>query len=98
MPREVAAAIPQQIAIASYIYPTTEDADGNFWNRLISYPKEKVSVLIANVVNGPDTSVNIDWKQAITSASAAGKLRDRIHPNWLLRLEHRQIHDTTGLY
>ncbi|KAH6710590.1 Spherulation-specific family 4-domain-containing protein [Leptodontidium sp. MPI-SDFR-AT-0119] len=68
--RDVSAAIPQQIAIASYIHPL---ADADAWARMIAYPKEEVSVLIANVVNGPDTKVDSDWKKVITDASAAGK-------------------------
>ncbi|KAF2792903.1 hypothetical protein K505DRAFT_350304 [Melanomma pulvis-pyrius CBS 109.77] len=60
----------QQIAVASYIHPL---ADSDAWARLIKYPKEKVSVLVANVVNGPDTAVNDDWKKVISKAFDNGK-------------------------
>ncbi|KAF2789429.1 hypothetical protein K505DRAFT_191768, partial [Melanomma pulvis-pyrius CBS 109.77] len=60
----------QQIAVASYIHPL---ADPDAWERLLRYPNNKLSVLIANVVNGPDATVNQDWKTVIASASAKGK-------------------------
>jgi hypothetical protein len=60
----------QQIAIASYIHPL---ADTDAWNRLIAYPKDKLSVLVANVVNGPDNTVNTDWQKTIARAAASGK-------------------------
>ncbi|KAM7194020.1 Spherulation-specific family 4 domain containing protein [Naviculisporaceae sp. PSN 640] len=62
--------IQQQIAIASYIDPgNNPDA----WNRLIAYPNQKVSVLVANVLNGPDIKVNPAWDSVIRAANASGK-------------------------
>ncbi|KAL4820012.1 Spherulation-specific family 4-domain-containing protein [Aspergillus spinulosporus] len=60
----------QQIALASYIHPL---ADPAAWNRIIGYPSDTVSVLIANVLNGPDTTVNEAWADVINRASASGK-------------------------
>ncbi|KUJ24575.1 uncharacterized protein LY89DRAFT_745486, partial [Mollisia scopiformis] len=60
----------QQIALASYIPPL---GDPDAWNRLIAYPVDKVSVLVANVVNGPDTTINKSWQKIIQEASASGK-------------------------
>ncbi|PLB48819.1 fibronectin type III domain protein [Aspergillus steynii IBT 23096] len=60
----------QQIGLASYINPL---ADPGAWDRMIDYPADKVSVLVANVLNGPDTSVNEDWKKVIKRAKDAGK-------------------------
>jgi hypothetical protein len=40
---------------------------------MINYPSNKLSVLIANVLNGPDTTVNLDWESVISRASNAGK-------------------------
>ncbi|KAL4971544.1 Spherulation-specific family 4-domain-containing protein [Aspergillus desertorum] len=60
----------QQIALASYIHPL---ADPTAWNRIIGYPSDKVSVLIANVLNGPDTTVNEAWADVINRANASGK-------------------------
>ncbi|KAL3428952.1 Spherulation-specific family 4-domain-containing protein [Aspergillus tetrazonus] len=64
------AANGQQIALASYIHPL---ADPAAWNRIIGYPSNIVSVLIANVLNGPDTTVNEAWADVINRASASGK-------------------------
>ncbi|GES61487.1 fibronectin type III domain protein [Aspergillus terreus] len=60
----------QQIAVASYINPL---ADPAAWNRLIDYPIKKMPILVANVVNGPDSAVNKTWADMIDRASAAGK-------------------------
>ncbi|KAL4983900.1 fibronectin type III domain protein [Aspergillus falconensis] len=60
----------QQIALASYIHPL---ADPAAWNRIIDYPSDIVSVLIANVLNGPDTTVNEPWADVINRAYASGK-------------------------
>jgi len=60
----------QQIAVASYINPSGDPAA---WNRLIGYPKTKMPILIANVVNGPDSTVDASWTDVITRASASGK-------------------------
>lgn len=59
-----------QIAVASYINPI---ADPSAWDRLIGYPSSKMPVLVANVVNGPDTAVDKDWKNVIDRAAASGK-------------------------
>lgn len=60
----------QQIAVASYIDPA---ADLAAWNRLIEYPVEKLPILLANIVNGPDYAVDSEWADVISRASAAGK-------------------------
>ncbi len=40
---------------------------------MISYDKNKISVLVANIVNGPDTAKDDDWAKAIDNAVASGK-------------------------
>lgn len=60
----------QQIAIASYIDPLGDPAS---WDRLIGYSSDKLSLLVANVVNGPDNVVNTDWASTIKRAKASGK-------------------------
>lgn len=65
-----AAASTQQIALASYIHPL---GDPDAWNRIVSYPSSKISVLVANVNNGPDTAVNSDWNDVISRSAATGK-------------------------
>lgn len=60
----------QQIALASYIHPL---ADPDAWSRMLSYDKSKVSVLVANIMNGPDTTTNNDWAKVINQAVASGK-------------------------
>ncbi|KAL3451137.1 Spherulation-specific family 4-domain-containing protein [Aspergillus insuetus] len=60
----------QQIAVASYINPL---ADPAAWNRLIAYDSDKMPILVANVVNGPDSAVDSDWKDVITREAASGK-------------------------
>ncbi|KAJ0413256.1 fibronectin type III domain protein [Aspergillus carlsbadensis] len=60
----------QQIALASYINPL---ADPVAWDRMIDYPSDMVSVLVANVLNGPDTTVNGDWAKVINRAYTSGK-------------------------
>jgi hypothetical protein len=59
-----------QIAVASYIHPG-EDPDA--WKRLIASPSDKVSVLVANVLNGPDYQPNPKWASVISAAHASGK-------------------------
>ncbi|OGM49583.1 hypothetical protein ABOM_001752 [Aspergillus bombycis] len=61
----------QQIAVASYINPL---ADPAAWDRLITYPLEKMPILVANVVNGPDSAVDKTWADVINRASASGKI------------------------
>jgi hypothetical protein len=60
----------EQIALASYVNPL---ADPVAWDRMIAYPSSKVSVLVANVLNGPDTTVNEDWAKVIDRAHTSGK-------------------------
>lgn len=60
----------QQIAVPSYIHPKDNPTA---WKQLIHYDKSKLSILVANIVNGPDTTINQDWSYAIRNASMAGK-------------------------
>jgi len=60
----------QQIALASYIHPL---ADPDAWTRMLAMDKNKVSVLVANVLNGPDAKLNDDWNTAIKNAVSSGK-------------------------
>lgn len=60
----------QQIAIASYINPFGDPAS---WERLLAYDTKKVSVLVANVLNGPDYEVDDNWKSVIDQAASQGK-------------------------
>lgn len=39
----------------------------------IRYPADKVSVLVANVLNGPDSKVNDAWATVINAAHGQGK-------------------------
>lgn len=59
-----------QIAIDSYINPI---ADPGARDRLIDHASSKLSVLVANVVNGPDSKVDSDWKKVIDRVAASGK-------------------------
>jgi Spherulation-specific family 4 len=58
----------QQIAVASYIYPT----DGA-WDRLIAASSSKASVVVANVLNGPGAEKVPAWGSVIDRAHASGK-------------------------
>jgi hypothetical protein len=60
----------QQVAIASYINPLGDPAA---WERLLAYDTGKVSVLVANVLNGPDYVVDPAWKKVIDRAASQGK-------------------------
>jgi len=60
----------QQIAIASYINPL---GDPTAWTRLLTYDTQKVSVLVANILNGPDYLVEPNWKSVIDQAANQGK-------------------------
>jgi hypothetical protein len=60
----------QQIAIASYINPMGDPAS---WERLLAYDTQKVSVLVANVLNGPDYVIEDSWKSVIDRAASQGK-------------------------
>lgn len=48
-------------------------SDAAAWANLTSYDKSKLSVLIANVVNGPDTSPDDAWAKVINDTSNSGK-------------------------
>ncbi|MEW1720135.1 spherulation-specific family 4 protein [Streptomyces sp. NPDC093109] len=60
----------QMVAIASYIHP---GADPAAWNRLIGARSDKVSVMVANVLNGPDSKRNTAWADVINRGHASGK-------------------------
>ncbi|RAH78951.1 hypothetical protein BO86DRAFT_402295 [Aspergillus japonicus CBS 114.51] len=60
----------QQIAVASYINPLSDPAA---WDRLIDYDVSKMPILVANVLNGPDSTVDSSWQGVIQRASSAGK-------------------------
>jgi hypothetical protein len=68
--RNTADIVSEQVALATYIDP---GANPDTWNRLIRFPSDKVSVLVANVVNGPDSAVNAGWTDVIPRAKASGK-------------------------
>jgi hypothetical protein len=59
------------IAVASYIDPLGSPAD---WTRLIGYPNAELPIVVANVVNGPDSVVNTAWQGVINQAAGAGKI------------------------
>ncbi|KAL4755921.1 uncharacterized protein BDW70DRAFT_164995 [Aspergillus foveolatus] len=65
----------QQIAMASYInllaYPGP-------WNRLMAYDSDRMPILVANVVNGPDFAVDSDWNDVITRGAASGAYEVRL--------------------
>jgi hypothetical protein len=58
----------QQVALASYINPL---ADPDAWTRMINYPE--ITVLVANVINGPGTALDSDWEGVIQRANSNGK-------------------------
>jgi hypothetical protein len=60
----------QQIGMIPYIHPK---GDSKAWNHLLTMDSNKVSFLVANVLNGPDSQVNQYWKDAIISAKGTGK-------------------------
>lgn len=60
----------EQIALASYISP---QADPKAWTRMIAYPPDKLIVLVANIMNGPDRFVDNAWGPVIASAASSGK-------------------------
>jgi hypothetical protein len=59
----------QQLAVASYTHPGESAA----WQRLISPDSGKLSVLVANVLNGPDYVVDTAWDTVIRQAANSGK-------------------------
>ncbi|KAI3145381.1 hypothetical protein CBS147326_331 [Penicillium roqueforti] len=60
----------QQIAVASYINPLGDPAS---WERIFAYDTQKLSILVANVLNGPDYVVDEAWKSVIDQAASQGK-------------------------
>ena len=40
---------------------------------MINYQPNKVSVLVANVLNGPDSQVNLNWARVLEMAKKSGK-------------------------
>ncbi|KAH8819032.1 Spherulation-specific family 4-domain-containing protein [Xylogone sp. PMI_703] len=60
----------QQVALASYINPL---ADPAVWDRMIGYPVDKVSILVANVINGPGADVDTNWQDVINRAHNSGR-------------------------
>lgn len=62
--------MPQTLIYRRYIDPLGDPAD---WDRLIAYPATKMPILVANVLNGPDTTLNTGWSDVITRGVASGK-------------------------
>ncbi|EPS26948.1 hypothetical protein PDE_01888 [Penicillium oxalicum 114-2] len=60
----------QQVAVASYINPL---ADPSAWDRLVGYSSSKMPILVANVMNGPDSVVDDHWTDVIQRAAGSGK-------------------------
>lgn len=60
----------QQIALVSYISPSGDPAS---WKRLLAYDSNKISVLVANVLNGPDYAIDTAWQSVIDQAAGSGK-------------------------
>jgi hypothetical protein len=60
----------QQIALASYIHPK---ADSEMWTRMLTLDSKKLTLLVANVLNGPDNVRNIDWDPVIRDTVKTGK-------------------------
>ncbi|KAF2127044.1 hypothetical protein P153DRAFT_368397 [Dothidotthia symphoricarpi CBS 119687] len=67
-PRDAPTTGGQQLAVASYIWPEDEA-----WGRLNKIPNAKGTVLVANVDNGPTSTVNTMWKTTIANAAASNK-------------------------
>jgi Spherulation-specific family 4 len=61
------AKVCQSVAIPAYFYPSA----GGLWNTADS-SAPGVGIMVANVANGPGTTVNSDYASAITAARAAG--------------------------
>ncbi|KAH9205881.1 hypothetical protein DL95DRAFT_470172 [Leptodontidium sp. 2 PMI_412] len=60
----------QQIALTSYTNPL---GDAAAWERMISYDSNKLSILVTNVLNGPDYAVDKSWSSDIQKAAKSGK-------------------------
>lgn len=84
----------QQIAIGSYVNPLGDPAS---WERLLAYATNKVSVLVANVLNGPDYVVDTAWKSVIDQAASQGKKILGYVPDWLPWRKSATIHNSTRL-
>jgi len=61
----------EQLAFATYIDP---GANVGTWNRIVNFPADKMSIVVANVVNGPDSAANEGWTNVIPRAAASGKV------------------------
>jgi hypothetical protein len=61
------AKVCQSVAIPAYFYPSA----GGLWNTA-DRSAPGVGIMVANVANGPGTTVNSDYASAITAAHAAG--------------------------
>lgn len=83
----------QQVAVASYVHPL---ADPDAWSRMISYDKSKLSVLVANIVNGPDTTTNEEWEKVINDAVASGKVVIGYVRTGYLGVSHQQFKTRLG--
>ncbi len=60
----------QQIAVAAYTSPV---GDPKAWDRMIGASSDKMSVLVANVLNGPGSERVEEWRKVIDRAHASGK-------------------------
>ncbi|HEY6797592.1 MAG TPA: spherulation-specific family 4 protein [Kineosporiaceae bacterium] len=60
----------QQIAVAAYTHPK---ADRAAWDRMIGADSHKMSVLVANVLNGPGSQRVDEWGAVIDRAHVSGK-------------------------
>jgi hypothetical protein len=60
----------QQIALASYIHPVSGKED---WDRMFAIDNAKGTLLVANVLNGPNNKRNTDWEDVMKRAKGAGK-------------------------
>nr|WP_198151688.1 spherulation-specific family 4 protein [Kibdelosporangium sp. MJ126-NF4]CEL18191.1 Phage-related protein, tail component [Kibdelosporangium sp. MJ126-NF4] len=63
-------ATTQQIAVPAYIHPGASPED---WNRLINAPSDKVGVIVANVLNGPDFARQDMFADVFSRAHGSGK-------------------------
>ncbi|CZT12957.1 uncharacterized protein RAG0_16592 [Rhynchosporium agropyri] len=61
----------QLLALASYTNPV---ADADAWRRMISYDSNKLSILVGNVLNGPDYVVDKSWNSVVQQAAKSGKI------------------------
>jgi hypothetical protein len=61
----------EQLALATYIDP---GANHGIWERLIAFPSDKVSVLVTNHANHPDSAAKAGWTDVVPRAAASGKI------------------------